>query len=549
VTVARRSLLALAIGVLVSTAAPVPGAATRSAADLSEVACSLPHQWLLRTWRGWTPDRGAELQFLPHEPDYVGSGLPHVGPWDYVQDVPMFWYGPGYIAPRGSVERPVTLAGIAPTQAALLGFPFDPPDGQPMTEALSPEVLEGKEPPRLIVTIVWDAAGRNVLDEWPDAWPYLRSLIPRGTWFENATVGSTPTSTAQDHATIGTGSFPNHHMLIAHRMRISQRITTPWAMGPAFLNAPTLADLYDRAMGNRSLVATVATVNIHFGMMSHGAFFSGGDRDIAMTRSVVGGETITDEGFEWNMPANIERYYELPPYLNDIPGFDRDVRAIDAADGAIDGRWRDNEIDQLLGGFDTPARIPYQQRVLETVVEEEGFGADDVPDLLFANFKEIDYISHVWTMNSLEMRDAVAWQDAALKDLVRFLNDRVGRGRWVLVLTADHGAIPDPEVSGAFNLSTGAIAAQVNARFDPDGDETRVVELVQPTQMFVSEAELRQNGGTVEEVARFLLTLTKSQVAGPEAPPDPAEAGAPALVAAFPSSLMLDLPCLPEARE
>ncbi len=87
-------LLALAIALLASgTLAPLPSSA--SAADLVHAACALPHQWLLRTWRGWSPDRSPELQIVPREPDFVGSGLPHVGPWDYVQDVPMLWYGPG----------------------------------------------------------------------------------------------------------------------------------------------------------------------------------------------------------------------------------------------------------------------------------------------------------------------------------------------------------------------------------------------------------------------------------------------------------------------
>ena len=60
-------------------------------------------------------------------------------------------------------------------------------------------------------------------------------------------------------------------------------------------------------------------------------------------------------------------YYKLPKYANDVPGFEQDVAAVDQADGKNDGKWRDNDIDQLLQGFDTPARTPYQQRVIETV--------------------------------------------------------------------------------------------------------------------------------------------------------------------------------------
>ena len=50
------------------------------------------------------------------------------------------------------------------------------------------------------------------------------------------------------------------------------------------------------------------------------------------------------------------------------------MKAIDQADGKLDGKWRDNDIDEFLQGFDTPARTPYQQRVVEAVVKREDFG-------------------------------------------------------------------------------------------------------------------------------------------------------------------------------
>jgi hypothetical protein len=544
----RRLVVILALLVPAVTAVPVRSGAAD--ADPAAVACSLPHEWLLRTWRGWRPDHGGNIQIVAKEPNFVGSGLPHVGPWDYVQDIPMFWYGPGYIRAQGRVQRPVTSVGVAPTEARLLDFPFEAPDGSPMTEALIPaDERPNPDPPKLIVTLVWDAGGIDVLDANADAWPYLRSLIPKGTWFDNATVGSSPTSTAQIHTNIGTGAFPDHHGLVGHRLMVGGRITTPWAQGPNLIIRPTLADLYDRAMGNEPKVGIVATVNIHFGMMGHGAFFNGGDKDLAMTRSVTTGDTLTDEGFEWNLPANIQRYYTLPPYLKNVPGFEQDVEAVDAADGQRDGKWRTNDIDQLLGGFDTPARTPYQERLLETVVRREGFGADEVPDLLFANFKEIDYISHIWTMNSPEMHDAVVAQDDALKSMISFLNTEVGRGNWVLGLTADHGAIPDPKISGAFQISSTPISVGINAAFDHDGDDVPIVDLIQPTQLFVNEAELRQNGGTLEEVSRWIMELTESDTASPGVTVLAADANTTVFQAAFPSALMPSLDCLPEATE
>ena len=540
-------LLLLSAGAL-STRGSVPAKAQSSNQDIVRLACSIPHEQLLRTYRGWRPDRGAQISFIPKEPNFVGSGLPHVGPWDYIQTVPMLWYGPGYIKPQGEVKRPVTSADVAPTAAELLKFDgFHAPDGTPMTEALLP--ADQRKTPKLVVTMVWDAGGMNVLQAHPTAWPYLKSLIPKGTFFTDATVGSSPTSTAQIHATIGTGSFPDHHGIVGHNMLVAGKIIGPWNQGPSFLVEPTLADIYDRAMDNEPVVGLVGTVDIHFGMLGHGGFFTGGDRDIALTRSVVGGTTLTDEGFEWNLPEHDAAYYRLPTYANKVPGFEQDVAAVDQADGKKDGKWRDNDIDELLQGFDTPARTPYQERVVEEVMTHEDFGQDDTPDLLYLNFKEIDFVSHVWSMDSPEMEDAVVAQDAALKELVTFLDKEVGKGEWVLGLTADHASMPDPAVTGGYQISSGPMQVMINEKFDTDGDDLPIVELMQPTQAFLDLNELKQNGYTVDDVARYMMTFTQAQTAGGGVVPNPGQENDTVMQAAFPSALMPDLPCLPEARE
>jgi hypothetical protein len=160
----------------------------------------------------------------------------------------------------------------------------------------------------------------------------------------------------------------------------------------------------------------------------------------------------------------------------------------------------------------------------------------------------IDYVSHVWTVNSPEMRDVVVAQDHALEEFVNFLNDQVGEGNWAMVLTADHGSIPDPKISGAFQISATPLAAGINSHFDTDGDDTHIVQLIQPTQIFLDTAELKQNGYTVDDVARYVMSLTESETAQPGVTVPADRADDPVFQAAFPTSIMKDLPCLPEAR-
>ena len=508
--------------------------------ELAKAACGLPHEQLVRIWRGVDPGRSGQIAIVPQEPNFLGSNFPHSGPWDYLQDVPLLFYGPGIIPAVGSVKRPATLADVAPTQAKLLGFSgFHPLDGTPLPEVQAPDT-----PPPLIVTLVWDAGGRSVLDTYPKDWPILRSLIPHGVWYEDASVGSSPSITPATHATIGTGDYPMHTGQVDAEFRVGPDLTRAGGLGPLLMMEPTLADLYDRAMDNTPLVGDLASVTWHLNMMGHGSLWGGGDRDIAVLRTPVEADNEGAEGTEWNLQGRNAPFYAFPPYVNDLPQLSAYTDALDRADGALDGKWRDNSIKQYENGWATPARIPYQTRMIEEVIRRERFGKDRVPDLLFINYKAIDHISHIWSTNSPEMSDTLRWQDAALKDLVGALNREVGKGRWVLVLTADHGAQFDPKVSGAFQVTPGQLEGDLAAAFPAKSGD--VIQAVRTSMVYVNEDVMRANGYTLDQIASFVLHYTKAQ-ATPSGPP-PADGNDRVFAAAFPNSILPHLGCLEEAR-
>jgi len=512
---------------------------------LVELVCNLPPRWVRRIARGYHPERSGEIQILPKAPNFVGDGLPHVGPWDYTSRVPMLWYGPGFIKPLGVVEQHATSADIAPTWARLLETDFPAPQGRPITDVLVPPD-ERRGPPRLIVTLVWDGAGRNVLDQWPDEWPNLRSLIPQGAWIEDAEVGSSPTSSAQIHATIGTGAFPETHGVVGHSLRVDGRIVSPWARGPSILLRPTLSDLYAEAVDDRAVTGMLGTVAIQLGMLGQGAAWRGNERALAVLREAPNAETLGAEGPAWNLSDLLRQWYRFPGYANDLPALATYFAELDAGDGATDGRWRGHALgDEVIeGGFQSPARIPYQTRLVEEIIAREGFGTDDVPDLLCLNYKVIDQVGHIFSMNSPEMRDTLRTQDEYLPVLIDVLNREVGEGRWAMLVTADHGSTPDPQVSGAFQISAGKLALAIDDTFG-SGDGTSVVEKVKQTELFIDREALATAGASLREVADFVMTLTQSDLAseGVSFVTDPS---ASVFEAAFPSDILPSLPCAVE---
>ncbi|MGH2672482.1 MAG: alkaline phosphatase family protein, partial [Actinomycetota bacterium] len=514
------------------------------ASALAEEACrNTDLDVLVRTWRGVRLDRSGDIQIVPVEPNFVNGGLTHATPFDYTQDVPLLLYGPGFVRP-GVYERPVTLADLAPTTGALLKFPFPARDGRVLTPALLPAAERSL--PRLVVTVIWDSGGDDVLDRWPDSWPYLDSLRPDGAWFTNATVGASPSNTPIGHATIGTGAFPMHHGFVDEFIRVNGRLQKPNANGPAFLLEPTLADLYDLANGNEPKVGAIATLSAHIMMMSHGAMWGGADRDLAVTREKEFGETAGAESVSWNLTTAMAPFYDLPSYVNELPPLVGYVDDVDRQDGALDGMWRDNDLDQLSGGFDSPARTPFQQTLVESVIEREGFGADDVPDLLYVNYKAIDTIGHLFSADGIEMSDAVQTQDAALRGFVEFLDETVGEGEWAMVLTADHGTQRDPATSGAFMIDIAKLESGLTRTFD-DGDEIPLVQKVRPTEIWLDRTELDANGFTLAQVSRWMLELTQADTFKNRNLPQPGNEGQPVFAAVVPSSILGKLPCLSEA--
>jgi predicted AlkP superfamily pyrophosphatase or phosphodiesterase len=426
------------------------------------------------------------------------------------------------------------MVDVSPTMARLLHFAdFHAPDGHVMPGVAS----AGSPVPRLMLVVVWDGGGRDVLGLWPDAWPHLKRIIPDGVWFDRATVGSSPSVTPPSHADLGTGAYPMHHGMLDLYQRMGGVVIKAIRRGPAELLKPTLADVYDAANGNRPKVGLVASMGEHMGMIGHGSWRKGGDRDVAVLSQR---DLHSDQSANWALPALFQRYFRFPTYVTKLPAISTYFPYADALDGTQDGRWRGHSFSSLVDGWDTPARIPYETRVIERVISHEGFGSDSIPDLLLTNYQLIDEIGHKFFSNDVEMRDALVAQDAGLPNLIRFLNSRVGTGKWVMLITADHGHQQDPRKSGGFSINELRLKQQLGAKF---GSEA--VQKIRPTQIFVDPAQLRVAGHTLREMSNYLLSYTKGD-SDPAAPSD--QRGQMVFAAALPSWMLGQLPCLPEAR-
>ena len=74
-------------------------------------------------------------------------------------------------------------------------------------------------------------------------------------------------------------------------------------------------------------------------------------------------------------------------------------------------------------------------------IEGEQLGSDEETDLLAISCSCTDYIGHQTGTHAIETEDTYLRLDQALADFLAYLDQKIGRGNYLVFLTADHGAM------------------------------------------------------------------------------------------------------------
>jgi hypothetical protein len=468
-------------------------------------ACALSPQILARIWRGFDRSLSTDVTVVPKEPNFWGSffRVSHTGPWDYLQRVPLVLYGPGRINESGGpLQEHVNINDVYATVGELLDVELPTRNAEVLESALVPDAAGT---PKLVVVLMWDGVGRNVLERWPDRWPDLARLERDGTSYYNASVGSSPSVTPSTHSSLGTGAFPRSHKMIAidYRGADGEIHSAFERSDPRQLKLTTFADEIDLTFGNEPKVGMLAWsvsgspptgpdawITNHLGMLGHGTATSGGDAD---HEALIG-----DTG---NITAN-PRFYSLPRYLEDFKGLKRHADELDRADGEADDRWMGHEI---LKAHNNPAWVNYQTDILTTMLTKSHYGDDDIPDLFFANIKPSDTAGHAFTIDSEEVAAVVEAQDAALGELVDYLDQEVGD--YVLIMSSDHGHTGNPRQSGAWPVNPEELKRDLNNYF-PVPEGRSIVQNMEAVGVYVNRDIADDIGVETRDIAQFLNSYT-----------------------------------------
>ncbi len=365
------------------------------------------------------------------------------------------------------------------------------------TRGVAPETGPGKEegPPRLAVLIYFDQMRGDYLVRWDGLFEDggFKRLDGEGAWFQNCHYPYAGTWTAAGHASVATGCSPWRHGIIGNEWydavrlaevscvvgpREHQLVPAPLdkdedrAGSPELLLAPTLADALKVATGGKGKVVALSIKN-------RAAVLPGGMGPDACYWIDRHGRAVTSTYYRpaphaWASAFNKERVADRwfgKTWEKSRSDVDY-VRQAGPDDVAGEGTTRlGRTFPHLLVGKKGKGPGPTYQKALtfspfgnelvldlaRRAIDAEKLGQRDVPDLLTLSFSSNDLIGHVWGPDSQEVLDVTLRSDRLVKQLLAHLDRRVGKGRYVVVLTADHGVCPLPEVARARGHEAGRI--------------------------------------------------------------------------------------------
>jgi predicted AlkP superfamily pyrophosphatase or phosphodiesterase len=351
--------------------------------------------------------------------------------------------------------------------------------------------VAGVEGPRLVVVLVVDQMRADYVERFRGDWTNgLGRLVTQGAWFSNAAFPYLLTFTCAGHATVSTGAYPRLHGVFQNtwydrdRGRVVActddpetkiiRYPTGGADGASGVRllVPSLADEL-RAQRPGARVATMA-LKARSAIMLAG---HGGDAVSWLNESYEHWETSS--AFTRAPIAAVSSFLDANridadfgrTWIRRLPA-DR-YREPDDGDGESPPRGWTAMFPHPLGGDGdrTPdsdfrsqwARSPFADayigRFAAALAESLRLGADGPPDFLGVSFSTPDLVGHAFGPRSQEVQDIYAHLDDTIGTLLNRLDALVGRDRYVVALTSDHGVAQLPEPL----MKTGRDAGRVSA--------------------------------------------------------------------------------------
>jgi len=328
--------------------------------------------------------------------------------------------------------------------------------------------------PKLVVGIVIDQMRYDYLPMYWDKFgdSGFKRLVNRGYSFANNHYNYFPTYTGPGHAAIYTGTTPSVNGIVGNDWYdrsagrnvyvVSDSMVTPVGtdsdagrMSPNNLWSTTVTDQLKLASPDSKVIAISIkdrAAVLPGGHLADGAYWYEGKMGDFISSSWYRDDlpewirSFNDDGLArelsnktWETLLPIDQYKESntdnTPY-----------------EGAF-GKEEEPVFPHILSNYTKDSynivkSSPFGNTLLEEfakkAIDGEKLGADNITDFLAVSFSSTDYVGHQFGPHSIELEDTYLRLDHALADLFNYLDKKVGKGNYMVMLTADHGVVDVP---------------------------------------------------------------------------------------------------------
>lgn len=401
------------------------------------------------------------------------------------------------------------------------------------------------ERPKLVVGIVVDQM------RWDNHYRYqkrytdggFKRLLGEGFSCENTMIPYVPSVTAIGHTCIYTGSVPSIHGIAGNNfVKDGKKVyctdddsvkpvgTTSVAalMSPRNLWVSTIGDEMKIASNGRAKVVGVALKDrasiLPAGHNPNGAFWFDDQTGCFITSSYYMDrlpkwvEAFNDKRLpeqylsqKWNTLYPKNTYTESTTDENE---YENGIREGVKATLPLN-------LPELYKKYgygiirNTPFGNSLTLDMAKAAIDGEQLGADDETDLLTVSCSSTDYIGHQVGTHAIETEDTYLRLDKAIADFLAYLDSKVGKGNYLVFLSADHGAMNNAAFLQDRRIPAGSWDASATAKklnhvlakeYPEAGD---IVKTVMNYQVFFNRDVIKNKQLDFDKIKQTVVNVLK----------------------------------------
>ncbi|KXB39629.1 type I phosphodiesterase / nucleotide pyrophosphatase [Bacteroidales bacterium KA00344] len=346
--------------------------------------------------------------------------------------------------------------------------------------------------PKLVVGLVVDQMRWDYLYYYYDQFQAdgLRRLIDGGYSFENTMINYVPTVTAVGHSSIYTGSVPALHGIVGNNFYMDGKKV--YCCDDATVQSVG-SNSKAGQMSPRNLLATGLgdMLKIHTDYKAKVVGVALKDR-----AAILPAGHAADAAYWWDTSAG--KFISSTYYMKQLPDW---VEKVNKEIGTKPG------IDVKV----LPEGVVKTFRMAEAALINEGMGQDDITDLLAVSVSSTDAIAHQYGTRHKLTRESYMELDRQLAAFFKLLDERVGRGNYLMFLSADHGGAHNPNELKAHNIPSGGLETwtwlgDVDKRVAQKlGVTGKIIKDENAGGLYLDHEVIERSGKTLDEVKQALI--------------------------------------------